>query len=384
MLESLKTRFGASPQNRRRDPREDIEDGTVVIKGQTFQLHDWSARAFMAKPCTVDCEATERIEITSSARFADGPIEFTSRAIVVRIDRDEEELAAYFAMLDEATQANIKAHFDAYAERLAAEVDMPVTARPAPVAAPQAAPAPAPQAAPAPAPAPPVEATPAPTPPTTVETEAEPEPASVADAPAPRDAAETAEAAEADAECAPADQPTDAEPADTEPADVEATVVEPAATAPSSQPSPAASAAAPAGGKSAVLGVEEIKRRAAAAAAEMAVKSKVHSISAIFDLGARNMAAFREKVDAAGITKILQETPRIKVFDHDSAYGFGFQRLEFTVFVDWESGGLCRDVSLESGGRRVRIIGIDHDAALDEMIDCLARMLGQIEADATR
>ena len=144
----------------------------------------------------------------------------------------------------------------------------------------------------------------------------------------------------------------------------EATVVEPAATAPSR--------------------VEEIKRRAAAAAAEMAVKSKVHSISAIFDLGARNMAAFREKVDAAGITKILQETPRIKVFDHDSAYGFGFQRLEFTVFVDWESGGLCRDVSLESGGRRVRIIGIDHDAALDEIIDCLARMLGQIEADATR
>lgn len=111
MLESFKARLAGSPKDRRREPREAVEDGTVVIKEQTFRLHDWSSRAFMASPCTIDCKTTDRIDIKFSARFPDGPIEFDCRAIVVRIDRDKEELAAYFAMLDDDTQTAIERHF---------------------------------------------------------------------------------------------------------------------------------------------------------------------------------------------------------------------------------------------------------------------------------
>ena len=90
--------------------------------------------------------------------------------------------------------------------------------------------------------------------------------------------------------------------------------------------------------------------------------------------------AFRKKVDAAGITQILQETPRIKVYDHDHAYGFHLGKMEYAVFADWDSGRLCRDVSLEEGTRQPRITDFDHDDALNEMVDCLARMLAAIEA----
>jgi hypothetical protein len=128
---------------------------------------------------------------------------------------------------------------------------------------------------------------------------------------------------------------------------------------------------------------EKIKRRAAEIAAGIAAetaKIKEDMCSAIFDLGIQNLAAFRKKVDAAGITQILQETPRIKVYYDDHAFGFHLGKMEYAVFADWDSGRLCRDICLEEGTRRPRITDIDHDDALNEMVDCLARMLATIEA----
>ena len=82
---------------------------------------------------------------------------------------------------------------------------------------------------------------------------------------------------------------------------------------------------------------------------------------------------------AAGIARILQETPQIEVHDHDHAYGFRLDKMEYAVFADWDTGKLCRDVSLGGGTRRPRITDFDHDDALNEMVDCLVRMLATIE-----
>ena len=111
-------------------------------------------------------------------------------------------------------------------------------------------------------------------------------------------------------------------------------------------------------------------------------RSRHYSPFSLYDLDAfeEALAAFRKKVDAAGITQILRETPRIKVYDHDHAYGFHLGKMEYAVFADWDSGRLCRDVSLEEGARQPRITDFDHDDALNEMVDCLVRMLATIEA----
>ena len=113
MLKNILKRFKASPQDqeRRREPREQVEDGEIEINGQTYRLKDWSPRAFMAKPCDIDCNVTNRLEIKFRARFPDKQIEFTGRAIVVRIDKERQEFAAYFAMLDEAAETAIANHF---------------------------------------------------------------------------------------------------------------------------------------------------------------------------------------------------------------------------------------------------------------------------------
>ncbi len=111
MLDKFKKLFAKSPQQRRGEPREIVEDGEVEIYGQVYRVHDWSSRAFMAKPCDADCKITNRIDIKFSARFSDERIEFASRAVVIRIDKERQELAALFAMLDEDAQVAIAKHF---------------------------------------------------------------------------------------------------------------------------------------------------------------------------------------------------------------------------------------------------------------------------------
>ncbi len=111
MLDKFKKLFAKSPQERHREPREKVEDGEVEINGQTYRLSDWTTRAFMAKPCDVDCNITDRVEIQFRVRYPDKRIEFTSRAVVVRIDKERHELAALFAMLDDAAETAIANHF---------------------------------------------------------------------------------------------------------------------------------------------------------------------------------------------------------------------------------------------------------------------------------
>jgi len=122
---------------------------------------------------------------------------------------------------------------------------------------------------------------------------------------------------------------------------------------------------------------EEIKRRAVEIAAETA-EIKEDMRSAIIELGEQNLAAFREKIDDAGIMHILGENPQIKVQDHSHAFAFRLGRAEYAVFADWDNGQLCREVSVGEGTRQPRTTDIDQDEALNEMIDTLARMLAAL------
>ncbi len=129
----------------------------------------------------------------------------------------------------------------------------------------------------------------------------------------------------------------------------------------------------------------EIKRRTAEIAAEFAEKQKQQnedSRSTIIELGRQNLAAFREKIDDAGVMRILGENPQIKVLDHSHAFAFRLGRAEYAVFADWDNGKLCREVGVEEGTRRPRTTDIDQDEALNEMIDTLARMLAVLQIGA--
>ena len=129
---------------------------------------------------------------------------------------------------------------------------------------------------------------------------------------------------------------------------------------------------------------QEIKQRAADIAAEIAAKQKQteDTRSAIIELGKENLAEFRKKIDDAGIMQILGENSQIKVQDHSHAFAFRLGRAEYAVFADWDDGKLCREVGVEEGTRRPRTSDIDHEDALNEMIDTLARMLAALQIDS--
>ena len=112
MLSKLRKLLFGTVQENRREPRYQVTDGTVQIHGETYPVNNWSSRGFLASSCTADCKVTERVEIKFSVPLADRRLEFGCLAIVLRIDKDKQELAGIFAKLDEATQTAIAQHFD--------------------------------------------------------------------------------------------------------------------------------------------------------------------------------------------------------------------------------------------------------------------------------
>ncbi len=79
------------------------------------------------------------------------------------------------------------------------------------------------------------------------------------------------------------------------------------------------------------------------------------------------------------LRRSCRRNPQIKVLDSKHAFSFRLGKMEYAVFADWDSGKLCRDVSLEEGTQRPRITDFDQDDALNEMVDCLAKILAAIE-----
>ncbi len=343
MLNKVQKAIGVSLKRGRREACEKVEDGAVVINGRVFRVIDWSAYGFSAGVCVelganpghIDCELTDRVDFKFSIHFRSPTkkrIEFVGSAIVIRIDKERQELTADFAILDEAGRIAIADHF----------ADDSISGVGATTSPPEPTPA-APQ---------------------------QPE-ARLAEERRKAEEAREAEEARLAGERGKAEEDRKWSAASAKRSKEELMSTNEITTS---------------GADSIDVGdelvndrAEEIKRRAAEMAAEMAeTEEDMHSV--IFDLGIRNLAAFRKKVDAAGITQILQETPQIEVHDHDHAYGFRLDKMEYAVFADWDTGKLCRDVSLEGGTRQPRITDFDHDDALNEMVDCLARMLATVEA----
>ena len=111
MLDKLRRLLFRSAVKKRQEPREEVTDGWVEIRGKKSPVKDWSARGFLTTSCDVDCSVTNRLDIRFSVPLTTGPLEFDCRAIVIRVDKDKRELACVFAMVDDATQAAIAGHF---------------------------------------------------------------------------------------------------------------------------------------------------------------------------------------------------------------------------------------------------------------------------------
>lgn len=117
MLDKLKRRLFKGKDSseggieNRREPREDVEDGWVEVRGNTYPLKNWSARGFLAGPCDVDVRVASRLDVKVSVPVNDERLEFEARGMVVRCDTERQELACTLTGVDDATQSVINKHF---------------------------------------------------------------------------------------------------------------------------------------------------------------------------------------------------------------------------------------------------------------------------------
>ena len=111
MPNSLGNHLGATEKNRRRERREEVDNGWVEIDGRTYPVKNWSAHGFMVRPCDVDCNVADKLDVKIVIRFAIEKIEFSCSAIVVRIDKKRQELAAAYVVLNDAAQLAVTNHF---------------------------------------------------------------------------------------------------------------------------------------------------------------------------------------------------------------------------------------------------------------------------------
>ncbi len=97
--------------DRRREPREEVTDGTVRMSGETWPLKDWSRNGFLAKPCTAEFKIDDELDISISVPIPSRRLEFSCPAVLVRVDRGNQEVAGTYSEADAATRAIIERHF---------------------------------------------------------------------------------------------------------------------------------------------------------------------------------------------------------------------------------------------------------------------------------
>ncbi len=103
----------AAPEDRRRERREEVSDGTARFGGETYPLTDWSARGFCLEPCVTDHKIGDRLDVDVSVPIGDGRLEFNCRALVLRVDKERRQMAGIFATVDEETRQAIDNYFTA-------------------------------------------------------------------------------------------------------------------------------------------------------------------------------------------------------------------------------------------------------------------------------
>ncbi len=116
-LKKLDHILQTTPEERRREAREDLAGGLVVIDGDAYALQDWSAHGFCVAEYTADRKPGDRVDMYFSIPVPDQTLEFKCRAVIARYDAEKRELGGMFSNLDDELQDLIDQHFNVFSAK---------------------------------------------------------------------------------------------------------------------------------------------------------------------------------------------------------------------------------------------------------------------------
>lgn len=96
---------------RRAVTRQEAAEGTVKFDDESYPIHNWNSRGFLAGDYAGTRTEGERLEVTCSIKAGDSEFAFTCQARIMRVDREAGSIAALFVGLDADNRAAIDKHF---------------------------------------------------------------------------------------------------------------------------------------------------------------------------------------------------------------------------------------------------------------------------------
>ncbi len=115
---SIFGRGKASPSktngDNRKEPREEVREGSVRIYRERYPLKDWSRSGFLTAPCALGLDEGKELNISVSVTLAKKRLDFDCKAVVVRANDKNEEVACLFVMIDRGARIDIDQHFGVF------------------------------------------------------------------------------------------------------------------------------------------------------------------------------------------------------------------------------------------------------------------------------
>lgn len=99
--------------DRRRELRQRLTNGSVVIEGRSYEIFDWSSSGVCVHDFDADAEDGHRTPAAVRIALPDATFDFSCELILVRRDPFSNLLAGVFTALSRPDRVAIAAHFEA-------------------------------------------------------------------------------------------------------------------------------------------------------------------------------------------------------------------------------------------------------------------------------
>ena len=98
-------------EERRREIREQLSDGTVIIEGRSYPINNWSASGIGIGPTGFLPNIGRRLQMTARVPLESGVLTFDATCMVVRRSEKEGIFGGTYFGVDEESRAVIDEHF---------------------------------------------------------------------------------------------------------------------------------------------------------------------------------------------------------------------------------------------------------------------------------
>lgn len=114
----------------RREEREDVQKGVVIIDGKTYSLSNWSSMGFLAEGYEGGAQLGDRIDIEIHLTSQVGAeFDFKCQTILTRVHAESKTIAGSFVRVSAEIRKKISDHFTKKTSLMAKICALPIFGR---------------------------------------------------------------------------------------------------------------------------------------------------------------------------------------------------------------------------------------------------------------